>query len=70
MKVSPGRSMLTKYSSTSPSVGPKPRLPTSRTFSSGASTMVPMFIRSAAAVRALRTCIRPSLSRNSFFHWS
>ena len=45
MKVSPGRSILTKYSSTSPRVGPKPRLPASRTFRTGASTMVPMFIR-------------------------
>jgi hypothetical protein len=61
MNVSPGTSMLTKYSSISPSAGPRP----SRTFSSGASTMVPMFMRAWRCVRALITCTRPSESRNS-----
>ena len=70
MKVSPGRSDIDEVFLDLAESGPKPRLPTSRTFRAGASTMVPMFMRSAAAVRALRTCIRPSLSRNSFFHWS
>ena len=65
MNVSPGRSRLTKYSSTSPSSGPKRLLPTSRTFTIGASTMVPMFMRCWRAMRSLRTCTRPSLSRNS-----
>ena len=54
MNVSPGRSRLTKYSSISPSIGPKRFLPTSRTLTSGASTMVPMFIRCWRAIRSDR----------------
>ncbi len=60
MNVSPGVSPLTKYSSTSPSIC-RP----SRTFSIGASTMVPTFIRACRAIRSARICTIPSLSRNS-----
>ena len=51
LRLSPTLSPSAKYSSTSPRNMPKPRfLPTSLIFSIGASTMVPIFIRNAAAV--------------------
>ena len=62
MKVSPGVIMLTKLSSISPRL--PPRWPISRTFSTGISMMVPMFMRAWRAMRAERISIWPSALRN------
>ena len=63
MNVSPGVIMLTKDSSISPRL--PAFAPASLTFSSGISTIVPMFMRASRAIRSDRTSTRPSASRNS-----